>query len=245
MVTCRLYGRAGNQLFQIATTLSVAWDNGADALFPDRTLNMEKFPHYFKSLLSIKNAELIRNSFLHKEDNNHSYKPIRYISGMCLDGYFQDYRYFDKHRSRIQDIFSSKEDPINYVAVHVRRGDYLNLQELHPVLNIDYYIDAMNKIGIDNRFMVFSDDMEYCKRAFSKFQGIDVSFSEGKTEIEDLHLISRCSGGVIMANSTFSWWGAYLNKNRGAKIIMPSVWFGVKNSHIQTEGLYMKDWEVI
>ena len=109
----------------------------------------------------------------------------------------------------------------NTVSLHVRRTDYVNLQNYHPIAAIQYYKDALDLIEHD-KVVVFSDDINWCKKNF-KFN--NMVFIEGNSNIEDLYLMSMCNNNVI-ANSSFSWWAAWLNKNEYKKIVAPKVWFG-------------------
>jgi hypothetical protein len=89
------------------------------------------------------------------------------------------------------------------------------------------------------KFYVFSDDIEWCKNFFSDI--LDFEFISGNNEIRDLYLMSSCENNII-ANSSFSWWGAWLNKNPNKKVIAPSVWFGPAKKNVITEDLYCKNW---
>lgn len=130
--------------------------------------------------------------------------------GEIPDWYVQDYRHFDDCKDELRQLFGQGiGKKIDKVAIHVRRGDYVKAPHNTFHANLcasDYYQDAM-KIFPDDTFLVFSDDIEFCK---GYFQGERFEFSEGKTEIEDLNLMSACKGHII-ANSTFSFWGAYLS----------------------------------
>jgi len=90
--------------------------------------------------------------------------------------------------------------------------------------------------------MVFSDDIPWCKQAF----GSDSKFIyvEGQTNVQDMCLMSKCRANII-ANSSFSWWAAYLNKNQDAHVIAPMIWFGPGNAHASTKDLYCKNWELL
>jgi len=128
----------------------------------------------------------------------------------------------------IKNYFGDKE----LVSIHVRRGDYLLPWHSFCELSTDYYVDAINKFkGVG--FVVFSNDIGYVK---DLFEGDNVVFIEARnehqqstdTELSDLALMSMCDHNVI-ANSSFSWWGAYLNKNPNKKVICPTNY--LKKNH--------------
>jgi len=134
-----------------------------------------------------------------------------YIYAQMLDGYIpdiylQDYEYFDQHKDKIKRLFGTGiGEPVDMVAIHVRRGDYVNNPFYVDLMQTDYYEKAMDLFP-DADFLVFSDDIEWCKKQ-SIFK--DCEFSEYNSELEDLNLMASCKGHII-ANSSFSWWGAYL-----------------------------------
>lgn len=138
--------------------------------------------------------------------------------GVIPDLYLQDPAYFDKYRDEIRQLFKPVSTPIDMVAIHVRRGDYVGNSFYVNLFDIGYYERAMLEFP-DSDFLIFSDDIEWCKNQ-SLFAGCE--FSEGKSELEDMDLISSCKG-IIMANSSFSWWASYLSN---AKVIAPKEWYG-------------------
>lgn len=146
-----------------------------------------------------------------------------------LGYYFQNPAHFKGYESDIKRLFSEDiPEKTDMVAIHVRRGGnpinpnepnytenpfYVNLSET------PYYRDAMAQFP-DADFLIFSDDIEWCKRQ-SMFAGCE--FSEGRTELEDLNLMASCTGHII-ANSSYSWWAAYLAPYT-KKVIAPLAWY--------------------
>lgn len=152
-----------------------------------------------------------------------SYRPIPAFTDPCgLNGYFQSERYFEDDADFIRSIFKpDMPAQENVCAVHVRRGDYLGLQQYHPVQSLSYYnaaVEAQKASGAE-KFMVFSDDPAWCK---SNLPWAD-EVSEGRTDLDDLALMSSCTHHII-ANSSFSWWGAWLSASNN--VIAPHNWFG-------------------
>jgi len=165
-------------------------------------------------------------------DENVFSHPTRY-----LEGYWQNERYFLSIRETILDElqpkYSLSVNARSYkelfltstaVSIHVRRGDYLKHPEI-GVLDLDYYKRAVQYIEnhvVSPRFFIFSDDIQWCKENF-KFILDPIYIDETETEIDDLVLMSSCCHNIV-ANSSFSWWGAWLNKNETKMTISPKKW---------------------
>ena len=132
------------------------------------------------------------------------------------DYYFQDQRWFIKNEEAIRALYSSGIGYDHRVSIHVRRTDMVNNNFDINLSETDYYRLAM-KIFPKSQFLVFSDDTKWCKQQ-KIFKNCD--FSEGKNEIEDLNAMASCQHNII-ANSSFSWWAAYLNKNPDKVVICP------------------------
>jgi hypothetical protein len=140
-----------------------------------------------------------------------------------VDYYFQNEKWFKNHAYEIKTLFGANIPQCPYVSVHVRRGDYLKLSHFHtPMWEGDYYDRAIEMFP-GREFLVFSDDIPYCKE---RFKGPRFHFSEGKDEITDMNLMAGCEDH-IMANSSFSWWGAYISPWPNQTIVAPkeTSWF--------------------
>ena len=172
-----------------------------------------------------------------------AYIYAQFKEGKIPDIYIQDYRYFDKYREEIKRLFGKGiGELINKVAIHVRRAGnpvksnepaysenpfYVNLSET------DYYEKAM-ALFPNKEFLVFSDDPIWCEKQ-EIFKGCEISF---KTEQEDFYLMVACEHQII-ANSSYSWWAAYLNKNPEKKVIAPKAWYSDGN---QTRTMLPEEW---
>jgi hypothetical protein len=170
---------------------------------------------------------------------------------ILLYGYFQSEKYFKDYEDEVRNLFMSYDvelsDEIkglleneNTCSIHVRRGDYLNSPNHHPTQSMNYYMKAIKKMPKDSVFLVFSDDIEWCKQNFpdvpEKFK-----FIEGNKDYEDLYIMSHCKNNII-CNSTFSWWGAWLNRNENKVVVAPGVWFGPALASHDTKDLYCENW---
>jgi hypothetical protein len=158
----------------------------------------------------------------------YAYLYSQYRDGLIPDIYIQDEKYFEKYKDEIKSQFKSGISNIPYVAIHVRRGDYVG-NDFYVDLFADGYYERAMKEFPDSAFIIFSDDIPWCKEQniFEK-----CAFSDGFDEVEDLNIMASCCGHII-ANSSFSWWGAFLSPN-GGKVIAPSRWYtdGVERTKI-------------
>ncbi|WP_316797818.1 alpha-1,2-fucosyltransferase [Pedobacter frigidisoli] len=165
------------------------------------------------------------------------------FSNAYLDGYFQNETYFKGIREQLLIDFEFPEvqesNIILYnkiladnssVAIHVRRGDYLKpmVESFHGVLSITYYQQAIEKIKTSIKqphFYIFSDDPDWCRK---EFQSLKIHFTvvsnSQSMDWEDMKMMSKCKHNII-ANSSYSWWAAWLNINEDKMIIAPNNWF--------------------
>jgi hypothetical protein len=225
------YGRLGNQMFQVAATLAAASRAGAKACFPLGTSVQDAFElpdcEFLKD--SRPNFEYVEKSF--------EFNPevLLIPSNVNLHGYFQSEKYFLDTEDVVKRNFQFKPEikekaaalmskiGDNICAVHVRRGDYLNLQHVHKAPGNEYYESAIKMISEhskNTRFLIFSDDIEWCKSS-EAFK--DCLFSEQADDRVELCMMTLCDSHII-ANSSFSWWGARLAKSK--MTIAPAAWFG-------------------
>lgn len=138
------------------------------------------------------------------------------------DIYVQDEKYFAPFADEIKQRFGAEIGFTDYVGIHVRRGDYVGNTFHLDLSETDYYDKAM-ALFPNEKFIVFSDDIEWCKSQ-NTFEGC--AFSEGNDEVEDFNMLASCKA-IIMANSSYSWWAAYLCPNPTKRIIAPreDCWF--------------------
>lgn len=214
-------GRMANQLFQIATTISLALDNNDKYIFPywvyENDFNLyDCFSH------NIMINKEYQEPFFH-------YQPIPYQENLDLIGFFQSEKYFENNKDVILGLLTPKNGlskKYNCTSIHVRRGDYLNLTKEYQQLTMTYYQTAMDMIK-SKQYLICSDDIVWCKQNFIGNQFI---FSENISPVADLIGMISCEHNII-ANSSFSWWGAYLNKNPSKIVIAPKKWFGPALPH--------------
>lgn len=217
-------GRLGNQLFQIATVIATALRNGDRYIFPSWS-----YQDYFHLHDCFSNN--IRSTLTYQEPFFHYQRiPHQNTNNQVLDlvGYFQSWRYFDEFATAIRHRFTSIYNFTllpETTSIHVRRGDYVRQPHNHTNLGMDYYREAMACTNTKN-YLIFSDDIAWCKK---QFVGNQFTFAEANNEVQDLTYMMSCQKNII-ANSSFSWWGAYLN-NQTSMVIAPAKWFGPAMPH--------------
>lgn len=137
--------------------------------------------------------------------------------GIVKDIYCQDFTLFEEYKDEIKQWFGEGIGYLPYVAIHVRRGDYVGNSFYCQLWETGYYIDAINQFP-NRKFIIFSDDIKFCK---IYFEGDKFAFDDSKDEIEAFNKMASCDGHII-ANSSFSSWAAYLSSSKG-KIIAPTI----------------------
>ena len=180
--------------------------------------------------------KLPENKYHYKEKKYFEYKKIIKKKYLYLDGYFQNLNYIKNSRIKIKyekNILNEIGDKIkkcnenNSVAIHVRRGDYLNLQNLFCVMDKEYYIKSIeiieNKIK-NPHYFIFTDDVEWARENIINLKNAILISELTKEAFEDFYLMTMCSNFII-PNSTFSWWAAELNNNSEKIVVAPKKWY--------------------
>lgn len=248
MVYCNLKGGLGNMMFQIAATISIALENATEYSFPNLHPHLSYLDAEDMYNPSLKHSSEYAD-FLYQLSTEQPLTETRIIAypfnyvdthkfndDVTLDGFFQSEKYFEKHRDEILQVFDFRKTLSNvpfdkfefgskrYTSIHVRRGDYASLITFYHELTKEYYTTAIDMLkDKTDEFLVFSDDIEYCKQMFIDIPNI--RFVENEKDYIELYLMSICDNNII-ANSSFSWWGAWLNKNENKIVVGPSIWFG-------------------
>ena len=192
---------------------------------------------------------------------------------VSLDGYFQTEKYLSHIENEIREDFAFKKEYLhpckeyieslgsNPIFLHIRRTDGIGREQYHSLLPISYFEESLAQFPQNIPCFVFTDDIEWCKKQeFFKqdrflFNESNSKYSyktiDGSGELQntllpqvDLCLMSLCSGAII-ANSTFSWWGAWLQNNKG-KVIAPDPkkWFGTAMTHLDTSDIVPDRWVI-
>lgn len=168
-----------------------------------------------------------------------AYIYAQYRDGMIPDIYLQSEKYFEKYKDEIKARYSNSISRVDGVAVHVRRGDYVGNPFYIDLVADGYYERAMALFTKkEGPFYIVSDDIEWCKKQ-EVFRDCSFPYTDSKDtpfhEAYDLNNIASCTGQII-ANSSFSWWGAYLSPH-GGKVVAPKQWFtdGAKRIDLPSE----------
>ncbi len=261
------YGRHGNQMFQYAATYATAKELGVEAYCPLSTKKVT-LSYCFelggvKDMGDIESPVVADNMYLEKDGHAQIHdkemvKSIEPVKDSVVDlvGYFQSEKYFEKYKSDIIREFTFKEPIVEaaskifkdvtsggkVVSLHVRRTDYTMLSAHHPLMTKEYWDEALEHFP-DHEVLISSDDVEWC---MDNFVGDRYTFTSsimndiGIYPDIDMCLMTMCDGNII-ANSSFSWWGAWLNQNENKKVVAPKTWFGPKGNK-EWPDIYCEGW---
>lgn len=245
MVFVELNGRIGNHLFQIAAGASYAKKHNEEfrvichdgyKLAPPDNCYIKDYIKQFQSNI-LKNIPIVEgrpaDCWYYYEKSYH-YEEIPYYGrDLLLYGSFQSEKYFDKEL--VRSLFSIDPEIEKYIndkygsvinkgvtAINVRRGDYCRLPHKYAVCSMSYYNKAIDYLGKDRNYLIISDDIEWCKK---HFKGDNFYFVDDEEPVIDLYIQTLCENNII-SNSSFSWWGAWLNPNPDKKVLCPDPWFG-------------------
>lgn len=263
-VTCNLIGPGstkeyhnfglGNQLFLVATTLSYSINNNLTALFPD--MKNPKFGNYTESIFKKLSLDTYKEDLLKCEyfEDSFSYSPIPVSKeNIKIYGYFQSYKYFQNNRSEIMKILMPEKIELENLnnkystllrdsaACHIRLGDYKALKDFHTNLQETNYFKNAISSSRNKNIVIFSDDLELAKTLELDTEK-NLIYIQTNSDVEDLYLMSLFNE-VIISNSTFSWWAAWLNNLSNCRIVYPNRWFGIKKNY-DTKDLIPDHWNI-
>lgn len=259
------HGNLGNSMFQLAATIGIAAKLNYTVKFP-------RNPTYFDTNYNCNNISLfdgfdvnipalvgedyasIKNyyteSHFHFDSNAFSISDNTDIAG-----YFQSEKYFIHAKEEVKKAFAFKKEnveisdflfkkynilPEETTSLHIRRGDYVVKQSYHPLQDNNYYEAAFKKAKLKN-ILVFSDDIEWCRQ---NVIGSNVYYTDTNNSFADMRAMSLCKNNIIV-NSTFGWWGAWLNNNPDKVVVAPSKWFGPAYNNVNTSDILPLQWIII
>lgn len=247
-------GRLGNQMFQYAALKGISRNNGHDYCIPPSSGKDVWNDHQLFNCFKLESKTSFTN-FPTLSESKYSFDSELFNNcpdNVSLCGFFQSEKYFENIRSEIRKDFEFKEEIYKVskevidnfkspISLHIRRTDYITNPN-HTVLSLDYYKKCLSMFDDSREVIIFSDDPKWCLEQ-ELFSSDRFSVSETGDTYIDLCIMSLCSGHII-ANSSFSWWGAWLSNSD--KVIAPSGWFsGSNNEHLNTEDIIPKRWEII
>ena len=280
MITCRLMGGLGNQLFQIFVTIAHSIHNKIPFTFiySNRDTTRTRPTYWYTLLQSIncftrpeidstsESMEIVREEGFHYTPlPSHPFQDPN--SDICLIGYFQSYLYFEDCYSSISQLLRLSDQKKSVrkniqlefdemISMHFRIGDYKKMQDFHPVLPYIYYFNSLSEIirktgRCEHKVLYFCEKVDYpevkltidqLKEVFPK-----ITFIRADESIEDwtqLIMMSCCKNNII-ANSTFSWWGAYFNSSVDKIVCYPDTWLGPALYYHNTDDLCPPTWTKI
>ena len=265
------FGRLGNQLFQFASTFGIANKLGYNVSFPIENCKEPSIEHFKDGITRNIYFDIPRvfdipaNLITSKVNNVTKYQIQEPYFHFCEDlfsipdysdivGYYQSEKYFNHCENSLRDVLKFKEDirikaekiftKLNEqtVSIHVRVGDYAGLSDHHPICEPEYYQKAIQYFTDKNYyFLIFSDNISYSKDIFGESENI--LYIEGNEPEVDMCMMSMCDHNII-ANSSFSWWAAWLNNKKDKIVVAPKKWFGSVYSFQNTNDLYCKEWKI-
>jgi hypothetical protein len=273
-------GGLGNQLFQIFTTISCAINMRQKFAFIDidklgsgETTIRLTYWNNFLSKLKIFTTKMFPKMLVVKE-NGFRYNPLNLLEhqgqNLCLHGYFQSYKYFahnfqvisrmigiEEIKQRVIQTANLNQDYLDAtISIHFRLGDYKKIQHYHPIMKLEYYLNALSLItNISNEteiknilYFCEEEDLLDVSEIINKLKNEYINFtfikaSNSLSDWEQMILMSCCKHNII-ANSSFSWWAAYFNTNPDKIVCYPALWFGEVAGH-DTRDLCPNEWHKI
>ena len=233
------YGRLGNQMFQIAGTIGIAEANGYQYYFPEWKNYDAKDRFNTKENIDVQKhfANRLPTAYLELKDYHipWGWHGIQHPDNANYVGHLQSELYFKHCADKIRHYFTfTKPHPKNdYTAIHVRMGDYGD--GYHPICSREYYEAAMSHLA--GPYILFSDEPMRAYEYLGKPKNVTLYVSD---TYDELAKMASCKNHII-ANSTFSWWGAWL---AGGQVVAPRRWFG-PDAGIDALDIYCENWVVI
>ena len=250
----------GNNLFQISNCLVHSWKYNIDTSFPDLNFLKKKLPNYPLDIYRNLNQKefIFRNKYPNIKTPNINNTIFEIENKPFL------FTNFQKYESQLQEIFSFDQINLNLinkkyfglfennitVSLHVRRGDFVVISDLYNPeysLKKSYYqkaIQYMNqKINTNYKLLIFSDDIQWCR---DNFKDNNIIFIESNFDYIDLWIMSKCNHNII-SSSSFSWWGAFLNKDNNKIVVGPekSIYREKKDLLQLNQKLYPPNWIIL
>jgi hypothetical protein len=257
MNVIKIFGGLGNQFFQYAFGETMR-DKGKDVTYEMSFYDRPQDPPRPYCLDKFKTRDIVRTKFLtgnatvhEKADMYYKFDPSIMERDHCnFFGYWQNLGYFESILPRLRKEFKLKKefytpefnelvkeiDSVNSISLHIRRGDYIAING-HYNLQLDYYDEALSKFKPSGGIFIFSDDIPWCKEHIKDAIYIDLN------EYLSFELMRRCKHNII-ANSTFSWWAAFLNENPDKIVVSPNRWrkSDQEQSQVDAGVLLINDW---
>lgn len=273
-ITADIMGGLGHQLFIAFTVMSYAIQHDIDYFLPTTIKEGTRKKTYFDSILDqIPSRDQVDSSWHVYRESRYTYSPLpAFLTPNHLHGYFQSYKYFMEHSPEIAELLKLEEKrmeithkyPLAYselASMHFRLGDYKAATNYHPILEESYYVHAIKLLlGKHHQLQGIlyfreEEDVDTVASSINRLQTMfpSLSFIQASDQAEDWELLlmmTLCSHHII-ANSAFSWWGAFLGEvlakkdgGNGARVVVyPEVWFGPSFTYLSTRDLFPPHWQ--
>lgn len=224
-------------------------------------INKLTIPLLFKRIVGkfFQMRYLLVRKFRQKTPYSYDLIPKKFdSSAIYMDGFWQNYQYLTAIRPELLNSFKFKLPVANNhegylkqindthsVSIHIRRGDYLHAQfaSLNIIKSLDYYLDSISYLKEKHQdlvFFIFTDDVKWAKDNFNTEPFVFVEGNQNNESYIDMYLMSKCKHNII-ANSTFSWWAAWLNESPTKTVIVPKKW----TENVLSAKLCPPDWVFI
>lgn len=273
MITAEITGGLGNQLFEIFNVISFAKKYNKDFyyVYQKNIGNRQTYwDTFLQSLKKYTKESYVKGKYIEinepKDEDyvNYTLDNPNMNNNILFKGYFQSHKYFQDYFNDIKQLINLNEQKDNIltkypeynlsnkISIHFRYGDYKVLPDHHPILSFDYYIKCLDKIINNNTdynilyFIEENDEIyisQFIKNLEVKYKNCKfIKISNNIKDYEQMLLMSLCDYNII-ANSSFSWFGAYFNEKQN--VYYPMKWFGTKLSHLKLENRFPKHWNKI
>jgi hypothetical protein len=256
-LSCKLMGGLGNQMFQAAHVFCQGKKHNRPVfLLPYSWTPMQGkgTENYTQNIFKNFQFGTSHDGFKEMVEGPWEYTSVKpFDEQTVFTGYFQSSKNFLGYNNEVRELFSPTSDVIadffqkypqlnesNTVSIHIRRGDYLMNPHIHPSVGLSYIQKALDLVQDYSTIFVFSEDKNWVKENL-KFSNMIIV--EEDEDYKEIWLMSLCKNNII-CNSTFSWWGSFLNRNENKKVIAPSIWFGTGGPSNFSD-IYESNWIII
>jgi hypothetical protein len=254
-------GEFGNQLFQIAATYAYGLKNNREPIFPKWLCKIsgKYYTNFFKNKIKEKDFLSVDKGYT---EPTFYYKDIPIFEENCLSlkGYFQTEKYFFNTSTQIKELFQPNDEIRTKIQSIIEYDNTVGLQlrfydrgTIDPIQYyyssddkeiIDYIVKAINFFGKDKTYVITTNNPVKAKKMFSSYKNFIFLSDLNLNTVEEFFIFSNCENNII-TNSSFGWWGAYLNKNSDKKVFAPKNWFKIQNEWYDTRDIYCNDWIIL
>lgn len=245
-------------MFQIAHAMAQGWRHRAPTFFlKESKTPMQASPptkylgNIYRSIRFV--DKLGKTKCVREKSWNSADISLPWFKSVSFQGYYQSSNNFLGYDDQIRKTFAPPRDfrkricqkyPAlacrDTVSIHVRRGDYLTVSDIHPVIDLSYINKCLASTEVESKIFIFTDDKKWARDNFNSRQ---ITISEDLEDYQEMWMMSLCRTNIL-SNSSFSWWGAFLNENKDKRVLAPSLWFGPRGP-APHDAIYENYWEIV